>query len=67
MTDDGWMVTLTVTMRVRGAGSRNEAVRGATEHLETAIRNSAEITYAADARRIGHFDEEPVFGRQWEY
>lgn len=66
MTNDGWMVTLTVRMRVRGANSRNEAVRGATEHFETAIRNSAEITYSADARRISPFDEEPVFGKQWE-
>lgn len=63
---DGWMITLTVRMRVRGAGSRHEAVWSATQHLEEAIRNSAEITYSADAKRISPLDEEPVFGKQWE-
>ena len=63
---DGWMVTLTVKMRVRGPVSRNEAVQGATAHLEEAIRNSAEITYSANAKRISPFDQEPVFGKQWE-
>ncbi|WAI00251.1 hypothetical protein [Methanogenium organophilum] len=63
---DGWMVTLTVKMRVRGAESRREAIWSATEHFEEAIRNSAEVTYSADAKRITPFDEEPVFGKQWE-
>lgn len=63
---DGYLVTLTVKMRVRGAGSRSEAVSSATEHFEDAIRNSAEITYSADAKRISRFDEEPLFGKQWE-
>jgi hypothetical protein len=63
---DGWLVTLTVKMRVRGAISRREAVWSAAEHLEDAIRNSGEVTYSADAKRISQFDEEPVFGKQWE-
>lgn len=63
---DGWMITLSVQMRVRGAGSRREAVWSATEHLEEAIRNRADITYSADAKRISRFDEEPIFGKQWE-
>jgi len=64
--NDGYMVTLSVKMRVRGAGSRREAVWSATEHLEDAIRNSVEVTYSADAKRISQFDEEPVFGKNWE-
>ena len=63
---DGWLVTLTVKMRVRGADSRHEAVWSAAEHLEDAIRNSVDVTYSADAKRISRFDEEPVFGKQWE-
>lgn len=63
---DGYIVTLSVSLRVRGAESRREAVWSAAEHLEDAIRNSADITYSADAKRINQYDEEPVFGQNWE-
>ncbi len=63
---DGYMVTLSIKMRVRGAGSRDEAIWSATEHLEDAIRNSVEVTYSADAKRISRFDEEPIFGKNWD-
>jgi len=63
---DGYLVTLTVKMRVRGADSRREAVWSATEHFEEAIRNSTEVTYSAEAKRISPYDEEPVFGKQWD-
>ena len=63
---DGWLVTLTIKMRVRGAISRREAVSSAAEHLEDAIRNSVEVTYSADAKRINQYDEEPIFGKNWD-
>lgn len=63
--DEGWMVTMTVRMRVRGVSTREEAITSASMRMEDAIRTHVDIPYSVDAKRITSFDEEPLFGRRW--
>ncbi|MBT8508762.1 hypothetical protein AZH53_10130 [Methanomicrobiaceae archaeon CYW5] len=63
--DEGWMVTMTVKMRVRGANSREEAISSASMRMEDAIRTHVDIPYSVEAKRIVPFDEEPLFGQRW--
>ena len=63
--DEGWMVTMTIKMRVRGASTREEAISSASMRMEDAIRTHVDIPYSVDAKRITPFEEEPLFGRRW--
>jgi hypothetical protein len=63
---DEWKVTVTVTLRVAGASTRNEAEKAAIERLSALIRGGAEVPWDTTAVPLKEpRSDEPIFGVRW--
>ena len=66
MVQDKWLVTLSVKITVRDAGSRENAVNEAIRQVRENITDEEAFPLHADARKLSYIvDEEPVFGVRW--
>ncbi|MDO9539494.1 MAG: hypothetical protein Q7J09_05770 [Methanocalculus sp.] len=64
---DEWKVTVTVTLRVAGASTRNEAENAAIERLSALIKGGGEVPWDTTVVPLKEpRSDEPIFGVRWK-